>query len=234
MLNLYLYLLFSHLNCRGLCQNSKHSSLLKYVTCIRFIFLCLFFSLPFCLLILYLNFDGCLLQYNARLYLESFAVELVVLAIWKKALEVCNSWLASINEGVSPGSTSANESRISCGDVCLSQTMEQKINFSDPPSVYMWAKQGFIIAVDRAEKLSCNIQNMDGRTRTAFCFWVYSIPFLLFKKMSSCVLKSAGKYICRSSRDARCNGDHIPRSTLSWEKWCCKYISCIVRLSTRA
>ncbi|KAK7258408.1 hypothetical protein RIF29_23983 [Crotalaria pallida] len=98
-------------------------------------------------------------KYNTGLYLESFAVELVVLAIWKKALEICNSW---------HGNTSANETRISRrgrgGDVPTSQT-EPKIDFGDPSSVSSWAKQGFIVAVDCAERLSCHIQNMDGAAK---------------------------------------------------------------------
>lgn len=114
------------------------------------------------------NFNGYFLQHNTGLYLESLAVELVVLAVWKKALEICSTWLASITEGELPGSSSVNESIITHGDVGLSQTMEQKINFSNLPSVSLWAKHGFIVAVDRAEKLSCHIQNMDGMT--SFCF----------------------------------------------------------------
>ncbi|XP_061340892.1 serine/threonine-protein kinase ATG1a [Gastrolobium bilobum] len=102
-------------------------------------------------------------KYNTGQYLESLAVELVVLAIWKKALEICSSWLASISEGELPGSSSANESILASGDVGLSQTMEQQnINFSDPTSVSLWAKYGFIVAVEHADKLSCHIQNMDG------------------------------------------------------------------------
>ncbi|XP_057454939.1 serine/threonine-protein kinase ATG1a isoform X2 [Lotus japonicus] len=96
-------------------------------------------------------------KYNTELYLESLALELVVLAIWKKAIEICNSWKASSSE-----SSSANQSEITCGGLGLSQTTELKINFCDPPSVSLWAKHGFIGAVDRAEKLSCHIQNMDG------------------------------------------------------------------------
>ncbi|KAJ1390617.1 Protein kinase domain [Sesbania bispinosa] len=101
-------------------------------------------------------------KYNTGLYLESLAVELVILAIWKKALEICSSWIASMAEGELPGSSSANEFIFACGDGSISQTMEQKINFSDPPSVSLWAKHGFIVAVDRAEKLTRHIQNMDG------------------------------------------------------------------------
>lgn len=101
-------------------------------------------------------------KYNTGLYLESLAVELVVLAIWKKALDICGTWSVPISEGELNGSSSINESIIAGGDASLSQTMEQKINFSDHSSVSLWAKHGFVIAVDRAEKLSCHIQNMDG------------------------------------------------------------------------
>ncbi|ESW07327.1 hypothetical protein PHAVU_010G120500 [Phaseolus vulgaris] len=100
-------------------------------------------------------------KYGKGLYLESLAVELVVLAIWKKALEISNSWLASLTGNELPESSSSNESRSSI-NMELSQTSEPKIDFSDPPSVSMWAKHEFIVAVDRAEKLSCRIQNMDG------------------------------------------------------------------------
>ncbi|XP_045789328.1 serine/threonine-protein kinase ATG1a isoform X2 [Trifolium pratense] len=100
-------------------------------------------------------------KYNTGLYLESLAVELVVLAIWKKTLDICSTWLDPISEGELPRSSSVNESIIACGDTSLSQTME-RINFSDRLSASLWAKRGFIIAVDRAEKLSSHIQNMDG------------------------------------------------------------------------
>ncbi|KAG5141875.1 hypothetical protein JHK82_017570 [Glycine max] len=106
-------------------------------------------------------------KYNTGLYLESLAVELVVLAIWKQTLEICSSWMASITKSELPGSSSANES-ISARDINLPQSTEQKINFSDPSSISLWAKHEFIDAVDRAEKLSCHVQNMD--SRTSFCF----------------------------------------------------------------
>lgn len=101
-------------------------------------------------------------KYNTGLYLESLAVELVVLAIWKKALDICSTWLAPISKNALHGSSSVNESVIACGDATLSHIFNHKINFNDHHSVSLWAKHGFIIAVDRAEKLSCHIQNMDG------------------------------------------------------------------------
>ncbi|KAI5422188.1 Serine/threonine-protein kinase ATG1a, variant 2 [Lathyrus oleraceus] len=101
-------------------------------------------------------------KYNTGLYLESLAVELVVLAIWKKALDICSTWSAPISKNELHGSSSVNESVIACGDASLSHTIDHKINFNDRPSVSLWAKHGFINAVDRAEKLSYHIQNMDG------------------------------------------------------------------------
>ncbi|CAL0302203.1 unnamed protein product [Lupinus luteus] len=104
-------------------------------------------------------------KYNTGMYLESLAIKLVVLAIWKKALEICNSWFASYKKGLLHGKSSANESRIHCGsgNVRTSHNTEQKISFSDPSSVSLWIKQGFIFAIDCAERLSCHIQNMDAK-----------------------------------------------------------------------
>ncbi|KAJ7963402.1 Kinase family protein [Quillaja saponaria] len=79
-------------------------------------------------------------KYNGGLHLDSFAVELVVLAIWEKTLEICTSSLASTAEGGLHGSSSAKESALVQGE------------------------HGFIIAFDRAEKLSFHIRNMDGST----------------------------------------------------------------------
>lgn len=100
------------------------------------------------------------LQYNAGLYLESFSVELVVLAIWKKALQICNSWLASIEKDEIPESSSANESSVVQGG--LSPNNSENVDFTRPSSVSVWAEQGFIVAVDRAEKLSYHVRDMDG------------------------------------------------------------------------
>ncbi|XP_027337710.1 serine/threonine-protein kinase ATG1a isoform X2 [Abrus precatorius] len=94
---------------------------------------------------------------NSGLYLESLAIELVVLAMWKKALEICSSWVVSITEGQLPTSSSANESAFDRRDVGLSLT-----DFRDHPSVFLWAKHEFIVAVDRAERLSYHIKSMDG------------------------------------------------------------------------
>lgn len=95
-------------------------------------------------------------KYNAGHFLESFSVELIVLAIWKKAIQICSSWLASASEGELPESSSTNES------ITSRIGAEKHIDFSRPSSVSMWAEQGFIVACDRAEKLSYHIRDMDG------------------------------------------------------------------------
>lgn len=102
------------------------------------------------------------MQYNERLFLDSLSVELVVLAIWKKALQICSSWLASITEGELRATSSNNDSTASSEGVGLSQTTERHIDFSRPESVSLWAEQGFVFAFDRAEKLAYNIRDMDG------------------------------------------------------------------------
>ncbi|XP_061996304.1 serine/threonine-protein kinase ATG1a [Rosa rugosa] len=98
-------------------------------------------------------------KYNAGLYLESFSVELVVLAIWKKALQICSSWLASIEKD-EPESSSANASSVVQGGLSLNNS--ENVDFTRPSSVSVWAEQGFLVAFDRAEKLSYHVQDMDG------------------------------------------------------------------------
>lgn len=102
------------------------------------------------------------MQYDAGLFLESFAIELVVLAVWKEALEICGKWLASNAESELPGSSSANESKLVELGEGLSPNTEELVDFSRPSSVSSWAEQAFIVAFDRAERLSHRIQAMDG------------------------------------------------------------------------
>ncbi|XP_068315942.1 serine/threonine-protein kinase ATG1a-like isoform X1 [Pyrus communis] len=98
-------------------------------------------------------------KYNAGLFLDSFSVQLLVLAIWKKSIQICSTWLASSKEDKSPEGSSANESLQ--GGAALSTKASENVDFSRPSSVLMWAEQGFIVAVDRAERLSYHIQEMD-------------------------------------------------------------------------
>ncbi|XP_034202883.1 serine/threonine-protein kinase ATG1a isoform X2 [Prunus dulcis] len=96
---------------------------------------------------------------NAGLFLDSFSVQLVVLAIWKKALQICSTWSEAKEL---PEGSSANESSRVQGGAGLSPNASGSVDFSRPSSVSMWAEQGFIGAFDQAEKLSYRIQDMDG------------------------------------------------------------------------
>ncbi|WCJ22524.1 Serine/threonine-protein kinase ATG1a [Euphorbia peplus] len=87
-------------------------------------------------------------KHNAGQHLESFAVELVVLAIWKKILQICSSWLAS-NGGGELSSTHAHVG------------MTDRAELGEPFSACSWAEQEFVVAYDRVEKLSSHIRNMD-------------------------------------------------------------------------
>lgn len=103
------------------------------------------------------------LQFKEALFVESFSVELVVLAIWKEALRVCSSWLGSTAGSDLPETSSANESALPVQEVAgLSLNSREEMDFSKPSSVYMLVERGFISAVDRAEKLSSHLQDMDG------------------------------------------------------------------------
>lgn len=101
-------------------------------------------------------------KYDAGLFQKSLSVELVILAIWKKALQICSSWLASTAEGEFPASSSNNESIPSWEAAGLSPNTENHIDFSRPSSVSLWAEQGFIVAFDRAERSSYHVRDMDG------------------------------------------------------------------------
>ncbi|MBA0652791.1 hypothetical protein Goklo_020019 [Gossypium klotzschianum] len=101
-------------------------------------------------------------KYNAGLFVESFSVELVVLAIWKKALQICSSWKTSAPDNESPGSNSGNQPTTTIqSSADLAPNSGDNVDLNKPSSACIWAEQGFIVAYDRAEKLSCHLQDMD-------------------------------------------------------------------------
>lgn len=91
--------------------------------------------------------------------MESFSVELVVLALWKDALRLCSDWLSSAIEdsfrccSTNDRQSSQKEQTVSLGEC---------VNFRTPRSAYAWAEQGFLAACDRAETISDELQHMDG------------------------------------------------------------------------
>ncbi|KAF9688025.1 hypothetical protein SADUNF_Sadunf02G0154100 [Salix dunnii] len=101
-------------------------------------------------------------KYDSGMFLESFSVELVVLAIWKKVLEICNHWVASTEGSELPESSSATEFAAVHEGIDLIPPAIDKMGFIKPSSACKWAEKGFITAFDRTEKLSHNLQDMDG------------------------------------------------------------------------
>ncbi|KAG5231548.1 kinase family protein [Salix suchowensis] len=100
-------------------------------------------------------------EYDAGMFLESFSVELVVLAIWKKALEICNHWVASSGGSKLHESSSANETALVYGGTDLTPPAIGKLEFTEPSSARKWAEKGFVLALDHAEKLSNSLRDMD-------------------------------------------------------------------------
>ncbi|KAJ8898740.1 hypothetical protein K2173_004950 [Erythroxylum novogranatense] len=103
-------------------------------------------------------------KYNAGLFLESFSIELVVLAIWKRALQIANSWLMSIPEGGLAEHSSVIQYSPVLGNKDFYTEDKDKLDFVNPSSVHLWAEQGFIAAYDHAERLSCQLKGVDAAT----------------------------------------------------------------------
>ncbi|CAN1198016.1 Serine/threonine-protein kinase ATG1a [Linum perenne] len=91
-------------------------------------------------------------KYKAGQYQEAFSVELVVLAAWKKAVEISGSWLASTPTNESPESSDVH-----------ALPRPDKTDFDGPSSACKWAEQGFIYALDHAEKLSGHLRDLDAK-----------------------------------------------------------------------
>lgn len=102
------------------------------------------------------------MQCNAGMFLESFSVELVALALWQKAVEISDAWLSSSAE-IEPSKSSLGiESTPLQKDAVSAANNEENVDFNRASSVSKWAELGFITAVDQAEKLSQNIRETDG------------------------------------------------------------------------
>ena len=102
------------------------------------------------------------MQFKGGLFLESFSVQLVVLAIWKEALRVCSSWLASTAGSDLPETSSTNEFAPVQEVAGLSLESQEEVDFSKPSSVSISVERCFIAAFDRAEMLSSHLRDMDG------------------------------------------------------------------------
>ncbi|XP_057531813.1 serine/threonine-protein kinase ATG1a [Amaranthus tricolor] len=95
---------------------------------------------------------------NDGFFLESFSVELVVLAVWKEALRICNSWIAQSAARKSSAINKVSDE----GAASSSSKANDTVDFTNPSSVLIWAEQGFINAFDGTEKLAKYLQDGDG------------------------------------------------------------------------
>ncbi|XP_030488353.2 serine/threonine-protein kinase ATG1a isoform X1 [Cannabis sativa] len=100
-------------------------------------------------------------KYDTEFYLEAFSTELVILAIWKKVLQISSNWLAS-SENEATGSSVANEPKLDQKGATLASNTEGNLDFSQPSCVSLWAEKSFLVAFNRAEKLSNHLRNIDG------------------------------------------------------------------------
>ncbi|KAL9229039.1 hypothetical protein vseg_004555 [Gypsophila vaccaria] len=103
-------------------------------------------------------------KFDGGFILESFSVELVVLALWKEAFQICSSWQSSRRDSNATDSSSGNESSGNA-DASSSSGAPNNTDFTDPSSMSLWAEQGFILAFDRTEKLSKYLQDVDGAAK---------------------------------------------------------------------
>ncbi|ESQ43878.1 hypothetical protein EUTSA_v10005839mg [Eutrema salsugineum] len=88
---------------------------------------------------------------NAGQVKESFAVTLVVLAVWTKALEICDSWMTSVGEDrVNPDPTTAPETSIP--------------DLNSPALAKTWVTQEFVTAFNQAENSSTQLNETSAAT----------------------------------------------------------------------
>jgi len=92
-----------------------------------------------------------LLQLSKGLYLESLSIELLLLAIWKEALDACNLFMDASHDG-NFSESSPEHFLPKTDDSSLNAT--RGLDFSRPVSVCSWVESGFMKAYDRAEKIS--------------------------------------------------------------------------------
>ncbi|XP_073111994.1 serine/threonine-protein kinase ATG1a isoform X2 [Elaeis guineensis] len=96
---------------------------------------------------------------HAGLHLESFSLELVTLAVWKEVLHICSSWMASTAEADVLNTSSANENPSYQKEI-MSLNIAEGVDFMKPSSVCSWAQKGFVVACDRAEKISNSLRDI--------------------------------------------------------------------------
>ncbi|OQU93361.1 serine/threonine-protein kinase ATG1a [Sorghum bicolor] len=95
------------------------------------------------------------------LYLEALSIELVLLAIWKEALDAC-SLLMDASDGENFSKSSQEHSLPMSGHSPLN--VVRGLDFTRTASVFSWVESGFMKAYDRAEKISHVLRKSDDNT----------------------------------------------------------------------
>lgn len=94
------------------------------------------------------------LQREAGQILESFAVQLVCLAIWKESLHVCIRWAAQAEEG--------NQTYADHGNIYTDGAYEPGQEKAAATACSSMERE-FSAAVDRAEELALHVRVLDGK-----------------------------------------------------------------------
>ncbi|CAN8253953.1 unnamed protein product [Cochlearia groenlandica] len=88
---------------------------------------------------------------NAGQMKESFAVTLVVLAVWTKALEICDTWMMSVGgDKANPDPTTATESSVP--------------ELNSPALAKAWVTKEFVTAFNQAENSSTQLNETSAAT----------------------------------------------------------------------
>ncbi|KAM0926693.1 hypothetical protein ACQ4PT_003677 [Festuca glaucescens] len=94
--------------------------------------------------------------------LEALSLELVILAVWKEALNAYSLLVDASDDG--QFSTSADKNFLPKSEDRLSPNVAQGLDFTRLASVRYWAESGFIKAYDRAEKISHRLRENNDNT----------------------------------------------------------------------
>ncbi|ONL93117.1 Serine/threonine-protein kinase ATG1a [Zea mays] len=93
------------------------------------------------------------------LYLEALSIELVLLTIWKEALDAC-SLLMDTSDGEKFSKSCQEHFLAKSGHSPMN--VVQGLDFTRTASIFSWLESGFMKAYDRAEKISHVLRKSDG------------------------------------------------------------------------
>ncbi|XP_037437204.1 serine/threonine-protein kinase ATG1a-like isoform X3 [Triticum urartu] len=122
--------------------------------------------------------------------LEALSLELVILAIWKEALNACSLLPDALDDG--SFSTFAHENYFPKSDQRLSPNVAHGLDFTRPASVRYWVESGFIKAYDRAEKISHRLRENNDNTEMPDAMEIIFQTALVYGKSGAAPLHTPG------------------------------------------